>query len=71
MATVKHCDKCGAVMEGDSAVMIRRKRKCWNQFDGEYTQTKNITYDVCERCAREIELDFVGEDEIDMATAQE
>ena len=64
MAIIKRCDKCGA-LEVEAMITIYRKRKFRNQHDGDYETMANGEFDVCEKCAREIELNFVSAKEAD------
>lgn len=65
MAAITKCDRCGTTENADGMITILRERKCKNQHDGEYTMRASTFYDVCEKCAREIELLFVSEEEAD------
>lgn len=62
MAIIKKCDKCGmiSITDVDAMISINRKRKCRNQHDGEYTTTIQADYDLCEKCARDVELLFIS-----------
>ena len=62
MAIIKQCDKCKTITDVDSSISITRKRKCRNQHDGEYTAMIPADYDLCEKCATEIELLFISEE---------
>ena len=64
MAIIRRCDKCGA-LDVKAMVTVRRRRKFRNQHDGDYTTEANFEFDVCDNCAREIELLFVSEEEAD------
>ncbi len=65
MAIIKQCDKCGTITGVEATVEVLRKRKCRSQHDGEYTTSISATYDLCEKCAREIELNFISEEKAD------
>lgn len=65
MAIIKQCDRCRAITDVDGMVTVFRKRKCRNQHDGEYTTGIQADYDVCEKCAREIELLFIDAEKAD------
>ena len=65
MALVKQCDKCKTLVDVDALITINRKRKCCSQHDGEYFGTAEAQYDLCEKCAREIELLFISEEKAD------
>lgn len=56
MAIIKQCDKCKTIVGVDALITIKRIRKCFNQHDGEYCASIQADYDLCEKCAREIEL---------------
>jgi hypothetical protein len=62
MAIIKQCDKCKTITGVDCSIHIERKRKCRNQHDGEYTMMIPADYDLCEKCAKEIELLFISEE---------
>ena len=64
MATIKRCDKCGA-LDVEATVKVYRGRKFRNQHDGDYITWATAEFDVCEKCARDIELLFVSEEEAD------
>lgn len=65
MAIIKQCDKCKTLTDVTGLVTIYRKRKCRNQHDGDYMTMLQADYDVCEKCAREIELLFIDSDKAD------
>ena len=65
MAIIKQCDRCGTIAEVDGMISIYRKRNCINQHDGKYTTSIQADYDVCQKCAREIELLFITEEKAD------
>lgn len=65
MANIKKCDKCGTIKNVDAYIFIKRKRLCRNQNDGEYISSMPANYDLCEKCAREIELLFISEEKAD------
>lgn len=62
MAIIKQCDRCGTIADVSALITIKRKRKCRNQHDGEYVTSVQADYDVCEKCAREVELLFISEE---------
>ena len=65
MAIIKQCDKCGTITDVEGLITVYRKRKCCNQHDGEYITGIQADYDVCEKCAREIELLFISKEKAD------
>ena len=65
MAIIRQCDKCKTIVDVDALVTISRKRKCRNQHDGEYITRIQADYDLCEKCAREIELLFISVEKAD------
>ena len=65
MATVKLCDKCGTISDVSAMVTVYRKRKCRNQHDGDYVTGIQADYDLCEKCAREVELLIINEEKAD------
>jgi hypothetical protein len=65
MAIIKQCDKCGTITNVDALLTIRRKRKLCNQHDGEYSDSVPADFDLCEKCAREIELLFISKEKAD------
>lgn len=65
MAIIKQCDKCKTLIGVDALITINRKRKCKNQHDGEYSTSMQADYDLCEKCAREIELLFISAEKAD------
>ena len=65
MAIIKQCDKCGTITNVDALVTINRKRILYHPHDGEYTGKVPADYDLCEKCAREIELLFISEEKAD------
>lgn len=65
MAIIRQCDKCKTIVDVDALVTISRKRKCRNQHDGEYITIIQADYDLCEKCAREIELLFISVEKAD------
>lgn len=65
MAIIKQCDKCGTITDVDAIVTIERRRKCRNQHDGEYTTAMQADYDLCEKCARDVELLFITKEKAD------
>lgn len=65
MSLIKQCDKCGTTVGVSAMVTVERKRKCCNQHDGEYVTSVTAEYDLCEKCAREVELIFVSAEEAD------
>ena len=60
MAIIKRCDNCGTINNVSAVITVYRKRKCCNQHDGEYVTSIQADYDLCEKCAREIELKFIS-----------
>ena len=62
MAIIKQCDKCKTIVNVDALITIKRKRKCFNQHDGEYYSSIQADYDLCEKCAKEIELLLISEE---------
>jgi len=64
MAIIKQCDKCKTIVDVDSMISITRKRRCRNQHDGEYTTMIQADYDLCEKCAKEIERMFISEEKM-------
>lgn len=65
MAIIKQCDRCKTIVGVDALITICRKRKCRNQHDGEYVTDITAEYDVCDKCAREIELIFISVEKAD------
>lgn len=66
MAKITKCDRCGTIENvKDGQISITRERRFINQHDGEFVRSMISCYDVCEKCAREIELLFVSEEEAD------
>ena len=65
MAIIKQCDRCKTIVGVDAMISINRKRKCWNQHDGKYIASIPADYDICEKCAREIELLFISAEKAD------
>lgn len=65
MAIIKQCDKCKTIVDVGALITINRKRKCINQHDGEYIASIQADYDLCEKCAREIELLFISVEKAD------
>ena len=65
MAIIKQCDKCKTIVDVDALITINRKRKCINQHDGEYITSIQADYDLCEKCARAIELNFISVEKAD------
>ena len=65
MAIIRQCDKCGTITEVSATVEIIRKRICCSPHDGENISSISATYDLCEKCAREIELNFITEEKAD------
>lgn len=66
MAKLTKCDRCGTIENvEDGQITITRKRCYRSQHDGEFVRNTISHYDVCEKCAREIELLFIGEEEAD------
>lgn len=65
MATVKICDKCGETVYDESSVTIVRKRSYINQHDGGYFNSEPVKYDLCEDCARSLEIMIIGEEKAD------
>jgi len=59
MAIIKQCDKCGTITNVEALITIKRKRVCKNQHDGEYITSVQANYDLCEQCARNVELLFI------------
>lgn len=65
MAIIKQCDMCKTLLNVDASITITRKRKLKNQHDGEYTSSVQADYDLCEKCARQIELLFISAEKAD------
>jgi len=65
MAIIKQCDKCKTIVGVDALITINRKRKCVNQNDDEYITSIQADYDLCEKCAREVELLFITVEKAD------
>ena len=65
MAMIKQCDMCKTIKDVTGMVTVYRKRKCRNQHDGEYVASIQADYDLCEKCAREIELLFISAEKAD------
>jgi len=65
MAIIKQCDLCKSIVGVDAMVTVCRKRKCRNQHDGEYVTNIQADYDLCEKCARTIELNFISAEKAD------
>lgn len=65
MAIIKQCDRCKTIVGVDAMISINRKRKCRNQHDGQYLTSIQTDYDLCEKCAREIELLFISVEKAD------
>ena len=65
MAIIKQCDKCKTIVGVDALITINRKRECINQHDGEHITSIQTDYDLCEKCAREIELLFISVEKAD------
>ena len=65
MAIIKQCDLCKSIVGVDATVTVCRKRKCRNQHDGEYVTSIQADYDLCEKCARAIELNFISVEKAD------
>ena len=65
MAIIKQCDKCGTIKNVDAFISIKRKRMFSNQHDGYYINSVPADFDLCEKCAREIELLFISEEKAD------
>ena len=65
MTIIKQCDKCKTIVGVDALITINRKRKCINQHDGEYIASMQADYDLCEKCARDIELLFIDVEKAD------
>ena len=65
MAIIRQCDMCKTIVDVDALIIISRKRKCRNQHDGEYITSIQADYDLCEKCAREIELLFISVEKAD------
>jgi hypothetical protein len=65
MAIIKQCDRCKTIVGVDAMISINRKRKCRNQHDGQYLASIQADYDLCEKCAREIELLFISVEKAD------
>lgn len=65
MAIIKQCDRCKTIVGVDALITIKRKRKCINQHDGEYSTSIPADYDLCEKCAREIELLLISAEKAD------
>ena len=65
MAIIKQCDRCKTIVGVDALITINRKRKCINQHDGEYVTSIQADYDLCEQCARVIELNFISVEKAD------
>lgn len=65
MAIIKQCDKCGTITNVDALLTIKRKRVLCNQHDGEYIDSVPADFDLCEKCAREIELLFISQEKAD------
>ena len=67
MAIIRQCDKCGTITDVDALITIKRKRKCRNQHDGDFITSIQADYDLCEKCARDVELLFISEQKADEA----
>ncbi len=67
MAIIKQCDKCKTITGVNCSIRIERKRRCQNQHDGEYTAMIPADYDLCEKCAKEIELLLISEEKANEA----
>jgi len=65
MAIIKQCDKCGTLTNVNALITINRKRKLYNQHDGDYIDSVPVDFDLCEKCAREVELLFISEEKAD------
>ena len=65
MATIKQCDRCKSIVDVKGTVTIHRERQCLSQFDGLYSSMVRSEYDVCAKCAREIELLFIVAEKAD------
>ena len=65
IATIKQCDRCGSIIDVKASISINRERKCLAQFDGLYTSMVKTEYDVCAKCARDIELLFITAEKAD------
>lgn len=61
MASIRQCDKCKTITDVTAYVKLYRKRKLRNQYDGEYVETTESAYDLCENCARELEVLIFGD----------
>ena len=56
MALVRICDKCHKPLDDKASKFISfRIRKCCNQHDGSYETRIRKDYDLCDKCAKEIE----------------
>ena len=62
MAIIKQCDKCGTLTDVDALITIKRKRKFYNQHDGDFIDSVPADFDLCEKCARDVELLFISEE---------
>lgn len=55
MAVLTQCDKCKTLDDVVGKIAITRRRTFQNQHDGVFTKLTIEEYDVCEKCAEEIE----------------
>lgn len=65
MAIIKQCDRCKTTVGVDAMISINRKRECRNKHDGQYFTSIQADYDLCEKCARDIELLFISVEKAD------
>ena len=65
MAIIKQCDKCKTLNDVGALITITRRRECRNQHDGTYFSAVQADYDLCEKCAREIEMLFISAEKAD------
>ena len=65
MAIIRQCDRCGTIDDVSAMISITRKRQCCNQHDREYATEITADYDLCQTCARKIELLFISEEKAD------
>lgn len=61
MATIKQCDKCKTTTDVTAWVTLYRKRTLPVQQKGKCVETTGDEYDLCENCARELEVLIVGD----------
>ena len=67
MAEVRICDKCEAIIrprrpEDVSLVMLKIPRKYRDQHDGEFEKRTLYSYDLCDKCAKELYKLISGDD---------